>query len=548
MTSSNSQEVDYIIVGAGSAGCVLAARLSQDEDAQVVLIEAGGKDKNLFIHMPAGYAQLVPEANDHNYAFETEAEPTLGGRKMYWPRGRGWGGSSSINAMVYIRGNAWDYDHWSQLGNAGWSYASVLPYFKRAETFSGEGDDAYHGDDGPLHVKKSDRDNDPLLDVFIEAGQQAGLPLTRDFNGRQQEGVARYEHTIKGTKRCSAARAYLHPALSRPNLSTVTEATVDRVIFEGKKAVAVQIYRKGQSETYRARREIILSAGALNSPQILMRSGVGDPADITPHGISMVHELSGVGKNLQDHYGVVSQFESTQPITLHRSASWLRQQWAGIQYLLMGRGDASYPPTAGGAFLKSHPSKDIPDTQIHYVSVGMADSHGRGELPKRHGFSSIVYCCRPLSRGYLTLKGAQADLPPAIYPHYLTEEADRVDLRNAFRATRQIFMQPAFDPYRGAQLKPQADVDVDDDAALDAWIRQTGETLYHPVGTCKMGKDAGAVTNEHGQVHGVEGLRVVDASLMPTLIGGNTNAPTIMMAEKISDHIRGRQFLPAQDI
>lgn len=540
-------QADYVIVGAGSAGCVLAARLSEDPDRTVILIEAGGQDKNLFIHMPAGYSQLVPEANEHNYGFETEAEPALGGRRLYWPRGRGWGGSSSINAMVYIRGHAWDYDHWSQLGNIGWSYASVLPYFKKAETFEGEGDDAFHGHDGPLHVKKSDRTNDPLLDVFVTAGQEAGWPLSNDFNGLSQEGVARYEHTIKGTKRCSAAQAYLHPALKRSNLTTVTDASVDRVVFDGKRAVAIDLTRCGQAQRISATREIILSAGALNSPQILQRSGVGDSADIMPHGVTMVHELKGVGKNLQDHYGVVSQFASTQPVTLHRSAVWWRQQLAGIQYLLMGKGDASFPPTASGAFIRSAPDKEIPDVQIHYVSVAMPDSHGRGDLPQRHGFSSIVYCCRPLSRGSISLKGADPSLPPRIVANYLSEEQDLIDLRNAFRETRRIFLQPSFDAYRGAELKPGPDVNIDDDASLDAWIKASGETLYHPVGTCKMGSDDMAVTNDAGQVHGLERLRVVDASLMPTLIGGNTNAPTIMMAEKISDHIRGRAYLPAQD-
>jgi choline dehydrogenase len=320
------------------------------------------------------------------------------------------------------------------------------------------------------------------------------------------------------------------------------------VIFADKRAVAVDVIIKNEKLRLEARKEVILSAGSLNSPQILLRSGVGPRGEITKHGIEQLHELPGVGANLQDHIGVVSQFACTQDVTLHRSATLWNRTTAGIKFLLFGTGDAAYPPTAGGAFIKSHPDKAIPDMQIHYVSAAMNDVHGREGVPKAHGFSSIVYCCRPQSRGYVALKDSNPLSAPALFPNYFSVEQDLIDTRNGFRETRRIFLQAAFDTYRGEQLKPSEQINVDDDAQLDQWIRDTGETLYHPVGTCKMGTDESAVVDAQGIVHGLEGLRVVDASLMPTLIGGNTNAPTIMMAEKISGQILGQPSLPAHQL
>ena len=344
--------------------------------------------------------------------------------------------------------------------------------------------------------------------------------------------------TTFGPRRWSAARAYLHPALKRKNLSTETNVQVNKILFEGKKAIGIEYLKDGEIITCKSNKEIILSAGAINSPQILMNSGIGDSEELKKHNINIVHELKGVGKNLQDHYGVLNSFYATQPVTLHRSAGLLNTGLSGVKYLLFGTGDAAYPPTSAGAFFKSSPDKDIPDTQLHFTSIQTKDLHGREGVDKDHGFTAVIYICRPQSRGHIALNSSDPSDEPLMFPNYLSEEQDMIDTRNALRETRRVFLQKAFDPYRGNQTKPGSDVDVDDDDQLDEWIRNTGETLYHPVGTCKMGEDDMAVVNNNLQVHGLEGLRVVDASIMPTLIGGNTNAPTIMIAEKAADSIR----------
>jgi choline dehydrogenase len=444
--------------------------------------------------------------------------------------------------MVYIRGHQWDYDHWASLGNTGWSFADVLPYFKKAEA-NENGGDAFHGGDGPLHVSNGKSSN-PLFRAFIQAGSEAGHPLTNDFNGKAQEGFGPYQLTIRNGRRWSAAAAYLHDALDRPNLTIESNAQVTRILFEGTRAVGVEYAQKKEKCQARAIREVILSGGAVNTPQVLLLSGVGDPEILKRFDIPVVTDLKGVGRNLQDHLDCSIQYECSQPITLYSQANPLRAMRTGLEYMLLGSGLATGQGLESGAFLKSRPDLETPDLQFHFIAALMYD-HTRKKAD-RHGFMAHVCQLRPESRGYISLRSADPLDAPIIQPNYLEAEEDRRALREGVRLARDVFAQEAFDPYRGPELMPGAHIQRDDQ--IDTFVRKTAETIYHPVGSARMGKDKDSVVDTQLRVYGVEGLRVVDASIMPALVSGNTNAPTIMIAEKASDLILGKTVLPPETV
>jgi choline dehydrogenase len=535
---------DYIIIGAGSAGCVLANRLTADGKTRVLLLEAGGKDNSILVKMPAGVGSLIKDKGAYNWGFWTEGEPHLDGRKLWWPRGKGWGGSSSINGMIYIRGHARDYDQWRQMGLSGWSYGEVLPYFKRSETLEGGGDD-YHGSDGPLYVSKASTPN-PIFTSFIKAGAEAGYMVTSDFNGYQQEGFGPFQLTIKDGQRWSAARGYLHPVKDqRPNLVTEIEARTTKIIIENGRAVGVA-YVQGKKQTAKiayADSEVLLCAGAVQSPQILQLSGIGDPEALAKVGVPVVHALKGVGKNLQDHLDVVISWECPEAITAYSYNKGLKRLATGLNYLVRGQGPGRQNFLEAGAFLKSRPDLDRPDLQLHCVLAIMKD-HGKTVIEK-DGFSVHVCQLRPESRGEVTLRSADPFDDPAILANYLATDEDRRALREGVKMVRALVAGAAMDAVRGEEFQPGEA--IQSDADLDAWIRETSETIYHPVGTCRMGAagDDLAVVDETLCVHGLKGLRVVDASVMPTLVGGNTNGPTIMIAEKAADMILGRAPMAA---
>ena len=524
---------DYIIIGAGSAGCVLANRLSADPKVRVLLLEAGPRDWHPFIHMPAGLAKLVGKKGV-NWDYDTAPEAALDNRLLWWPRGKVLGGSSSINAMCYVRGHARDYDDWAAHGATGWDWASVLPYFKRSEG-NRRGRDDLHGELGPLAVSDL-RYVNPLSRVFIDAAEQAGYPRNDDFNGPRQEGVGLYQVTQKDGARCSAAVAYLHPVMKvRKNLVVRTDAMVSRITFEGGRANGVTCSVRGLAYHFECTREVLVAGGAINSPQLLMLSGIGPADQLRQYGIPVVHDAPQVGENLQDHLDICTLRHSTQPITYDRVSD---AKIAFESFLRGHSGPGSSNIAEAGGFVRSrHAPDDRADIQLHFVPA-MLDDHGRHRL-KGDGYTMHACFLRPRSRGRITLLSNRARDKPRIEARYLTDP-EGFDMRmmvECAKASQAIFAQRAFDSYRGAPIFPTRD--GLDDRELEAFIRAKAETVYHPVGTCRMGSDDASVVDLQLRVRGVDGLRVIDASVMPTLIGGNTNAPTMMIAERAAELIAG---------
>ena len=536
------ESFDYVIVGAGSAGCVLADRLTQDGAHTVLVLEYGGSDHSLYIQMPA--ALSIPMNMDkYNWGYHTEPEPGLGGRRLHTPRGKVLGGSSSINGMVFARGNPQDFERWQEEGAAGWGYRHVLPYFRRAE-HRAEGADEYRGDAGKLRVRCGTLEN-PLHRAWLEAGRQAGYPLTPDVNGFQQEGIGRLDMSVGDGQRCSAARAYLRPAMRRHNLIVRTRARANRIVFEGRRATGVNYRRGGQEFSVRARREVLLCCGPINSPQLLKLSGVGPAAELHALGIPLVQDLPGVGENLQDHLEFYFQVACKEPVTLYSSMNPFSKALIGARWLLFKDGIGASNQFETGGFIRSGVGVPYADIQYHFLPAAV--SYDGTSLVNEHAFQAHVGPMRSQSRGWVRLASANAQDPPRILFNYMSRDEDWTQMRACVRLTREIFAQQAFDRYRGRELQPGDD--VRSDAEIDAFVRERVQTAYHPSCTCKMGRveDPLAVVDAETRVRGVTGLRVVDSSIMPSVTTGNLNAPTIMIAEKAADHILGRALLPESD-
>jgi choline dehydrogenase len=531
-TTASEESYDYVIIGAGSAGCVLANRLSEDRRNKVALLEAGGRDTNPWIHIPAGYFRTMFNP-DVTWQYGAGPEPHLGGRVVPWPRGRVLGGSSSINGLLYVRGQARDYDVWRQLGNEGWAYKDVLPYFRRSEDQE-RGGDELHGSGGPLAVTDVRMQN-PLCEAYIAASAEAGIPKPRAFTGKSQEGVGYYLLTTRDGRRASTAMAYLNPASHRPNLHVITHAHVEGITLEGKRATAVRCRVKDEPRTIKAGREVLLAAGAIGSPQILELSGIGQPGVLNAAGVTVHHDLPGVGENLQDHYQVRFIYEMSLKHSLNDvwNSPWLKMK-TGMEYASRRRGILTIGAGVVGLFAKTRPELEEPDIQFHFMPLS-AERPGQG----MHTFSGVtasICVLRPESRGHLHITSADPVAQPAIVANYLAEEVDRQATLDGMKLARRISEQPAFKQHLMREVVPGPDVMSDEQ--LLATAREKGATVFHPCGTCKMGSDPKAVVDQRLRVRGISGLRVIDASIMPNMISGNTNAPTIMIAEKASDMIR----------